>query len=82
MEHLPFLETLVTDWLTAALSQESSPQTVTRYRKALGDFTTWYTAEEGRPPTLTDLTPIPLTGYRNARQRTHKRQHVYCSHTS
>ncbi|MDQ3928022.1 MAG: phage integrase N-terminal SAM-like domain-containing protein, partial [Chloroflexota bacterium] len=42
--------------------------TVRAYTVAVRDFLLWYRDEEGRSPTLADLTPIALLGYRNELQ--------------
>jgi len=48
------------------LRLDGSEQTVVRYRTALASFQRWSVAAEQRFPTVADLTPLALRGYRNA----------------
>lgn len=64
------LADLVAPWLQHLRDADRAPRTVIRYASAVRDFLDWAQAEERRPPTLGDLTPIALVGYRTARQRT------------
>jgi site-specific recombinase XerD len=52
------------------LRLDGSEQTVVRYRTALASFQRWSVAAEQRFPTVADLTPLALRGYRNALQQT------------
>lgn len=64
------LATIVGLWLQGLRDEDRAPATVKRYDAAVRRFLTWYEAEERRPLTLDDLTPIALQGYRLALQRT------------
>ena len=59
---------LVLEWARDLESADRSGHTVRAYAGAVRDFLSWYRDEEGRSPTLADLTPIALLGYRNELQ--------------
>ncbi len=62
------VEELVSEWGRDLESADRSGHTVRAYSGAVRDFLLWYRDEEGRSPTLADLTPIALLGYRNELQ--------------
>jgi site-specific recombinase XerD len=62
------LEDLVAEWGRDLESADRSGHTVRAYAGAVRGFLLWYRDEEGRSPTLADLTPIALLGYRNELQ--------------
>ncbi len=59
---------LVEEWGRDLEAADRSEHTVRAYAVAVRDFLLWYRDEEGRSPTLADLTPIALLGYRNELQ--------------
>ena len=81
------LAPLSTLWETWAveLTAELSSATLKRYRSVFQRFLTWFEAVEQRPPTLADLHPITLVGYRNWLQETDAaatvNTHVYALRT-
>ena len=62
------VEDLVGEWGRDLESADRLGHTVRAYVGAVRDFLSWYESEEGRSPTLADLTPIALLGYRNELQ--------------
>lgn len=52
-------------WRCDLIADDRSAHTVRCYASAVRHFLQWYEAEERRPLTLDDLTPITLIGYRN-----------------
>jgi site-specific recombinase XerD len=52
-------------WRCDLIAADRSAHTVRRYVGAVRYFLQWYEAEERRPLSLDDLTPIALIGYRN-----------------
>ena len=63
------LPDLFTIWEADSIA-ELSTSTQRRYRAVFGRFLTWFTQMEQRPPTLADLHPITLVGYRGMLQET------------
>jgi site-specific recombinase XerD len=59
---------MLAEWARDLESADRSGHTVRAYAVAVRDFLSWYRDEEGRSPTLADLTPIALLGYRNELQ--------------
>jgi len=59
---------LIAQWRHDLIADDRSVHTVRRYVGAVRHFLLWYEAEEHRPLTLDDLTPITLIGYRNQLQ--------------
>ncbi len=59
---------MVSEWGRDLESADRSGHTVRAYVGGVRDFMVWYHDEEGRSPTLADLTPIALLGYRNELQ--------------
>lgn len=63
------LADLFTAWEADSMTQ-FSVSTCRRYRAVFGRFQTWFADMEQRPPTLDDLHPITLVGYRGMLQET------------
>jgi len=63
---------LLADWVTSLREDDRSTHTIRAYAGAIQRFFAWYEREEGRPPTLADLTPVALTGYRHDLQHRQK----------
>jgi len=63
---------LLEDWVTSLRADDRSRHTICAYTGAVHRFLAWYAREEGRPPTLADLTPVALTGYRHDLQHRQK----------
>jgi site-specific recombinase XerD len=59
---------LLARWRCDLIADDRSAHTVRRYASAVRHFLQWYEAEERRPLTLDDLTPMTLIGYRNQLQ--------------
>lgn len=59
----------VSQWLTV-LKADRAETTVTRYASVLQRFISWCVSETLEMPTLQDLNPILLVGYRNSLQQT------------
>jgi site-specific recombinase XerD len=59
---------LLARWRCDLIADDRSTHTVRRYASAVRHFLQWYEAEERRPLTLDDLTPMALIGYRNQLQ--------------
>jgi site-specific recombinase XerD len=59
---------LLAPWQHDLIADDRSSHTVRRYVSAVRHFLQWYEAEERRPLTLDDLTPMTLIGYRNELQ--------------
>jgi site-specific recombinase XerD len=60
---------LLDDWLRVLHAADRSGRTIDRYATAIRDFLAWYEAQERRPLSVADLTPITLIGYRRALQQ-------------
>jgi len=65
----PSFNDLFSTWEANTLA-ELSASTHRRYRAVFGRFVSWFTQMEQRPPTLDDLHPITLVGYRGMLQET------------
>ena len=63
---------LLEDWVADLWADDRSSHTIRAYAGAVRRFLAWYAREEGRPPTLADLTPVALTGYRHDLQHRQK----------
>lgn len=63
----PPMRTLLEAWLDHPTT-ELAPLTVRRYRGAVAHFLTWHERVDGRAPTLGDMHPTALAGYRGALQ--------------
>lgn len=68
MASLTILEA-VSQWLTD-LKADRAETTIARYASVLQRFSVWCEMEHSQPPTLHDLNPILLVGYRNSLQQT------------
>lgn len=66
---MTLLQETLDPWLEELRRADYAPATVARYASAARRFLAWYENEERRLPTLSDLTPIALVGYRAALQR-------------
>lgn len=55
---------LLTVWLNNLKEADRSPKTIMRYGGVVRRFLAWHEAEERKPVTLHDLTPIALVSYR------------------